>query len=95
MESSSEANKINISGAAYEELIKEKTKLTLTSRGIIEVKGKGKMETFWVTDRTTSTKIAGMSEVCRYWCWRSGACKAIHFRPSHCPSALLFQFRRN
>ena len=41
MESSSQANKVHASGAAYEELQREGSKLTLTSRGIIEVKGKG------------------------------------------------------
>ncbi len=41
MESSSEANRLHASSAAYEELQKEGTKLSIQSRGIIEVKGKG------------------------------------------------------
>lgn len=41
MESSSEANKIHLSDAAYEELVQESSKLSCTSRGVIDVKGKG------------------------------------------------------
>jgi hypothetical protein len=43
MESSSQVNKVHASGAAYEELQKEGTKLVLQSRGVIEVKGKGEL----------------------------------------------------
>lgn len=41
MESSSEAMSIHLSGAAQEELVCEKSKLSLTSRGVIDIKGKG------------------------------------------------------
>jgi class 3 adenylate cyclase len=41
MESSSEAMRIHLSGAAQEELVCEKSKLSLTSRGVIDIKGKG------------------------------------------------------
>jgi hypothetical protein len=86
MESSSEANKVHASAAAYEELQKEGNKLSIQSRGVIEVKGKGEswgmrvgvwtmagfiistppcpgmMETYWVSDRVITTRIAGLTE---------------------------------
>ena len=43
MESSSEANKIHFSRAAYEELQRENSLLPVVSRGFIDVKGKGKL----------------------------------------------------
>ncbi|XP_055334434.1 atrial natriuretic peptide receptor 2-like [Paramacrobiotus metropolitanus] len=48
MESTSEANRIQLSPATYE-LIKSKNMFTVMSRGEINVKGKGAMETYWLT----------------------------------------------
>jgi class 3 adenylate cyclase len=47
MESSSEIGRINLSGVAYESLKNNKA-YTFTSRGKIDVKGKGEMEMFFV-----------------------------------------------
>ena len=41
MESSSEAMRVHLSGAAHEQLVAEKSKLACTSRGVIDIKGKG------------------------------------------------------
>lgn len=41
MESSSEAMRIHMSAAAQEQLMQEKSSLAVTSRGMIDVKGKG------------------------------------------------------
>jgi hypothetical protein len=41
MESSSEAMRIHMSAAAREQLMQEKSTLAVTSRGTIDVKGKG------------------------------------------------------
>ena len=48
MESNSEVNRIHCSEAAANLLIVQKPDLSLTSRGLINVKGKGLMQTFWV-----------------------------------------------
>lgn len=48
MESNSKANRIHCSQAAAELLIEQKCRFPLMNRGVIEVKGKGKMTTFWV-----------------------------------------------
>jgi hypothetical protein len=41
MESSSEAMRVHMSAAAQEQLVQEKSKMAVTSRGIVDVKGKG------------------------------------------------------
>jgi hypothetical protein len=41
MESSSEEMRVHMSATAQEQLVLEKSKLTVTSRGIVDVKGKG------------------------------------------------------
>ncbi len=41
METSSEPNRINLSRAAYDELLLEKSSLQVEPRGLIELKGKG------------------------------------------------------
>ena len=41
MESSSEAMRAHLSGAAHEQLVAEKSKLACTSRGVVDIKGKG------------------------------------------------------
>lgn len=41
MESSSEANKVHMSGAAHDELVAIKSTLKCTSRGVVDIKGKG------------------------------------------------------
>lgn len=51
MESSSEAMRIHMSGAAHAELVEEKSKLSTTSRGVIEVKGKGVFRGPWCSGR--------------------------------------------
>lgn len=49
MESNSEKNRIHCSAAAAELLREQAPHLKLVSRGIIPIKGKGDMQTFWVT----------------------------------------------
>lgn len=41
MESSSEAMRIHLSGAAHTKLVEEKSTLATTSRGMTDIKGKG------------------------------------------------------
>jgi class 3 adenylate cyclase len=42
MESSSEAMRIHLSGAAHAQLVEEKSTIATTTRGTINIKGKGK-----------------------------------------------------
>ena len=48
MESTSEANKVHCSAKAATILQEQYPTVNLQSRGVIDVKGKGEMETFWV-----------------------------------------------
>lgn len=48
MESNSEENKIHCSAAAAALLYEQAPEMHLVSRGIISIKGKGEMETFWL-----------------------------------------------
>lgn len=48
MESNSEKNRIHCSAAAAALLRDQAPELELTSRGVVQIKGKGEMETFWV-----------------------------------------------
>ncbi|CAB9519143.1 Receptor-type guanylate cyclase gcy [Seminavis robusta] len=50
MESNSKRNRIHCSEASALQLEKEGATVPVTSRGIIKVKGKGKMKTFWVNE---------------------------------------------
>ena len=50
MESHSEINRIHCSNTAAELLREQHPSLKLNPRGLIEVKGKGEMETFWVNE---------------------------------------------
>jgi adenylate cyclase len=50
MESAGEVGKVNISQATYE-LVKEEPQFTFESRGKIEVKGKGEMEMYFVSQK--------------------------------------------
>jgi hypothetical protein len=61
MESNSEANRIHCSETSALLLRQQCSKIRIFSRGVIEVKGKGEMQTFWVhtegsTRSTSSTK---------------------------------------
>ena len=47
MESNGEVGKVNISQATYE-VIKDEPNFTLEKRGMIQVKGKGEMEMYFV-----------------------------------------------
>ncbi len=53
MESHSEVGKIQVTSATYEIL---KHKFDLVERGAIEVKGKGKMQTYWLTSKKSSNQ---------------------------------------
>ena len=50
MESRSEPNRIHCSEAAANLLSAQAPSMSLTARGVINVKGKGLMRTFWVND---------------------------------------------
>jgi serine/threonine protein kinase len=50
MESSSEVNRIHCSSAAAEILMGQQPSLPLKSRGLIHIKGKGDMHTYWVNE---------------------------------------------
>jgi len=50
MESNSEANRIHCSKAAAKLLHRQCPSLPLKSRGVIRIKGKGDMHTFWVNE---------------------------------------------
>ena len=56
MESAGEAGKVNISKATYA-LLKDQGDLIFTSRGELDVKGKGKMEMYYVS-RKPAMKVA-------------------------------------
>lgn len=47
MESSSEAMPIHLSGAAHAQLVEEKSTLATTSRGVVDIKGKGELSNSW------------------------------------------------
>ena len=49
MESSGEVGKVNVSQSTYE-LLKDRTEFTFASRGKIEVKGKGEIEMYFVSN---------------------------------------------
>lgn len=58
METHSETGKINIS-AATRAMLAADSPLRCTPRGVIEVKGKGMMEMFWVENLPTDSPLAG------------------------------------
>merc|ERR1712000_298304 len=48
MESSSEAGRVHFSQAAYDELQRTKSPLSVEPRGSVDIKGKGMMRTYWL-----------------------------------------------
>jgi guanylate cyclase len=50
MESNSKANRIHCSSTSADLLMKQDPALSLKSRGMISIKGKGQMHTYWVND---------------------------------------------
>jgi len=56
MESHSEVGKIQVTEATYELL---KHKFNLVERGAIEVKGKGQMQTYWLTSKASTSPLLG------------------------------------
>lgn len=56
MESHSEVGKIQVTEATYELL---KHKFNLVERGAIEVKGKGQMQTYWLTSKAPTSPLLG------------------------------------
>ena len=60
MESSSEAERIHLSDAAFAELQAEKTKLVLEARGKIDVKGKGVFPTWCYNNK--SLQVIGRAQ---------------------------------
>jgi hypothetical protein len=54
MESNSKANRIHCSSAAAELLSKQAPELPLRSRGLIPIKGKGHIHTYWVNEGSKS-----------------------------------------
>jgi hypothetical protein len=64
MESNSKVNRIHCSRPAADILRKQAPELSIQSRGIIEVKGKGKMKTYWVNEMASpSYALARSSSV--------------------------------
>lgn len=55
MESNSAMNRINCSQAAAENLRKQCPDLPLRNRGLVTIKGKGRMECFWVNEESRGT----------------------------------------
>ncbi|GAU99760.1 hypothetical protein RvY_10712-2 [Ramazzottius varieornatus] len=53
METTGEASRVHISQATFE-LLKGRTEFKLEARGLISVKGKGEVETFWLDGRSAS-----------------------------------------
>ncbi|XP_076451195.1 uncharacterized protein LOC143287135 [Babylonia areolata] len=51
MESTGEADKIQVSRNTYTALVSMATEFTLEPRGRVEIKGKGSMETYWLLDK--------------------------------------------
>jgi class 3 adenylate cyclase len=62
MESHSEVNRIHCSEASAMLLQQQKPDAKLTSRGVINVKGKGLMHTFWVNHNVTKLVEASHAE---------------------------------
>lgn len=54
MESNSKVNRIHCSSAAAEILAKQAPKIPLRSRGMIPIKGKGEIHTYWVNEGSKS-----------------------------------------
>ena len=50
MESASKSNRIHCSEASAEILMEQYPKLKLKSRGMVSIKGKGEMHTYWVNE---------------------------------------------
>jgi class 3 adenylate cyclase/ligand-binding sensor domain-containing protein len=63
MESSGEVGKVNISSATYE-LVRETPGLVFTPRGLVEAKGKGEVE-MWFVEKAESGPPGGLSQVGR------------------------------
>lgn len=58
MESMSIPNRINMSRQSADELLNEAPSLKLVSRGVLDVKGKGRMECFYVDDSEEAVESA-------------------------------------
>ena len=54
MESLSEANRIHCSERSAQLLNRQNPEMKLKSRGVINVKGKGEMPTYWVNEGSTN-----------------------------------------
>lgn len=62
MESNSEPNRIHISDVSARLLARQAPGMPIVSRGIIDVKGIGQMQTFWVNDRESESvrEVSGL-----------------------------------
>ena len=59
MESSSERNRIHMSGAAAERMRSQAPWAKMESRGVQNIKGKGEMHTYWLLSTKKPAKLAG------------------------------------
>ncbi|XP_076451194.1 uncharacterized protein LOC143287134 [Babylonia areolata] len=65
MESTGEADKIQVSRSTYHALLSMACDFTLEPRGLVEIKGKGKMETYWLLDKEGFEKSLPCMPNCR------------------------------
>jgi hypothetical protein len=63
MESNSKVNRIHCSRAAAEILHKQAPEIPCRSRGVIPIKGKGKMKTYWVNDDTVRGSVVNFKSI--------------------------------
>lgn len=83
MESSSEAMRVHMSAAAQEQLVQEKSKMTVTSRGIVDVKGKGTSEHGVLCDSALLFFLA--RECGTTLIWKTNACFVFSVEFSQAP----------
>ncbi|XP_070206578.1 uncharacterized protein [Littorina saxatilis] len=65
MESTGEADKIQVSRGTYHAILSMDVDFTMEPRGFIEIKGKGQMETYWLLDKEGFEKSLPCMPNCR------------------------------
>eukprot|EP00588_Corethron_pennatum_P001339 CAMPEP_0194299158 /NCGR_PEP_ID=MMETSP0169-20130528/60564_1 /TAXON_ID=218684 /ORGANISM="Corethron pennatum, Strain L29A3" /LENGTH=1505 /DNA_ID=CAMNT_0039049229 /DNA_START=234 /DNA_END=4748 /DNA_ORIENTATION=- len=64
MESSSIVNRIHCSERAASFLREQNPKMPIRSRGVISVKGKGEMHTYWINEDSDNKSVVNKNEIC-------------------------------
>lgn len=86
MESHSEKNRIQCSGTAAKILRKQYPSLPLCSRGLVSIKSKGMMETFWVNEHQVVDRADDRRHYVSFA--ESGSeGLSVHLRKKNCDSA--------